>query len=178
MKDVKAASRVPFKFALASDKAVLQQKGCGSCSSPVGAGGVKTPPVYRPQSGVPTLPLAAQPLQAKMASNSQGAQVIQRAEVTPPGFAELQVLHAQWDKDYRRSQNQGKDDGGDDGGDGGGDKKPGFKFEKGVTRGTCFSGAACTGRVMSSPHHKHNCCGGRRSSGGSYRDHLGSCSNC
>lgn len=48
-----------------------------------------------------------------------------------------------------------------------------------MVRGRCYSAAGCRGRVLSRPHHKHNCCGGRRSSGTSYRDGLtGICSRC
>jgi hypothetical protein len=46
------------------------------------------------------------------------------------------------------------------------------------TRGTCYSGRDCSGDVVSHPHHKHNCCGGRGSSGTSFRDSFGVCSNC
>jgi hypothetical protein len=48
-----------------------------------------------------------------------------------------------------------------------------------MVRGRCYNAAGCRGRVVSRPHHMHNCCGGRGSSGASYRDGTtGACSRC
>lgn len=198
-----SAQPAPFKFALAAKKpgavppasanGVVQQKaadcGCKPAGAPAPA--LKVPPVYRPQPGKPAMQSMAQSLQAKAAPftavpmpgqgvppRSMPGQTIQRSTESPPSYTELQSLHQKWDRDYANSQKKDKDDEKKDDGDKGGGKKPGFTFKKGATKGTCYSGRDCTGSVLSHPHHKHNCCGGRRSSGGSYRDHTGSCSNC
>ncbi len=158
----------PFKFALATRPVQAKAAPCGACGP-----AVKVPPAFK--AGMPE----AAPVQAKAVHRAPlGAQTIQRMEVIPPSFAELQVLHQKWDRDYARSNRPGKDpgDGDDDGG--GGKKTPGFTFAKGATKGTCYSGRDCSGGVVSNPHHKHNCCGGRGSSGSSYRDYTGACSNC
>ncbi|WP_154668328.1 hypothetical protein [Pseudoduganella violaceinigra] len=184
MSDRNEVPKVPFKFAVAGKQPakaepVAQCKGCGCSDASAKTNGVKPPPVFHPQAAKTASHRSALPLQAKMAAGAAGSQVIQRAEIVPPDYSQLQALHAKWDRDWQRSQRKGKDDDdGDDGGDGGGGKKPGFTFPRGVTKGTCFSGSGCTGNVLGHPHHQHNCCGGRGSSGSSYRDYNGSCSDC